>query len=269
MPSFLLEGLGALATLSGVFFWLGFRSRGTKQKKAAATVNYDALPAVRAEIAKVRKEIEELREVCLRGMKRGAELSAALIQEWRAIEQRIADAPQHVHYSGNGNPAPDSETEHSLHRQLREVLGENEQLVHALRDKEESFLRLEEQLHQRLREADEQLSAEHHAVAELERRIDALRDKLDPKFLGPDDIGVIKGIGPKVKRMLEEDFGIKTFRQLATLSSKDASRIADKLPFHDRMTREDWVGQAIELHYRKYSERLTNPLSPRALASVA
>ncbi|BCH14145.1 MULTISPECIES: 50S ribosomal protein L21 [unclassified Mesorhizobium] len=61
----------------------------------------------------------------------------------------------------------------------------------------------------------------------------------------PDDLTVIKGIGPVAAGQLNEQ-GITTFAQIAKLSDKDIARIDEHMPFStDQIT--DWREQAQEL----------------------
>jgi NADH-quinone oxidoreductase subunit E len=74
-----------------------------------------------------------------------------------------------------------------------------------------------------------------------------------------DDLRDIRGIGPATESALHE-FGIHTFAQLAALDAagRERLRIAIK-DTRQRIEREDWVGQAAELHRAKYGE---DPLRP-------
>ncbi|TIS80099.1 MAG: 50S ribosomal protein L21 [Mesorhizobium sp.] len=61
----------------------------------------------------------------------------------------------------------------------------------------------------------------------------------------PDDLTVIKGIGPVAAGQLNEQ-GIMTFAQIAKLSDKDVAKIDEHMPFStDQIT--DWREQAKEL----------------------
>ncbi len=61
----------------------------------------------------------------------------------------------------------------------------------------------------------------------------------------PDDLTVIKGIGPVAAGQLNEQ-GITTFAQIAKLSDKDIARIDEHMPFStDQIT--DWREQAKDL----------------------
>lgn len=63
-----------------------------------------------------------------------------------------------------------------------------------------------------------------------------------------DDLQLIKGVGPAIEKTLNE-LGIFRFSQIAELSEYDIDRVANRLKgFRSRIYREDWVGQARELH---------------------
>jgi predicted flap endonuclease-1-like 5' DNA nuclease len=69
-----------------------------------------------------------------------------------------------------------------------------------------------------------------------------------------DDLRAVRGIGPTTEARLHE-LGITTFRQLAALEGDDLERVRAALPdFRTRIEREDWMGQARELHREKYGE---------------
>ncbi|TIU17630.1 MAG: DUF4332 domain-containing protein, partial [Mesorhizobium sp.] len=61
----------------------------------------------------------------------------------------------------------------------------------------------------------------------------------------PDDLTVIKGIGPVAAKDLAEQ-GIITFAQLAKLSDKDVAKIDEHMPFSADQIK-DWREQAKEL----------------------
>ena len=78
------------------------------------------------------------------------------------------------------------------------------------------------------------------------------RGKDAPQFLDapdgePDDLTLIKGIGPTMEYALN-GLGIYHFRQIAAFSEVEINRIDKFLKFHGRINREDWVGQAKKLH---------------------
>jgi len=67
-----------------------------------------------------------------------------------------------------------------------------------------------------------------------------------------DDLRALRGIGPSMERMLHR-LGIVSYRQLAMLDGAELERVRGELhDFRSRIEREDWVGQARDLHRRKY-----------------
>jgi predicted flap endonuclease-1-like 5' DNA nuclease len=71
-----------------------------------------------------------------------------------------------------------------------------------------------------------------------------------------DDLKMISGIGPVLEGKLNAD-GIFTYRQIATLTDADIDRLeSEVINFSGRIRRDDWIGQAGELHAKKYGEQL-------------
>lgn len=63
-----------------------------------------------------------------------------------------------------------------------------------------------------------------------------------------DDLKIISGVGPKLEKMLHE-FGITTFYQLSQLDNEGINALNEKIEFFPgRMERDNWIGQAEELH---------------------
>jgi len=63
-----------------------------------------------------------------------------------------------------------------------------------------------------------------------------------------DDLKIISGVGPKLEKMLH-DFGIKSFYQLSKLDNEGINALNEKIQFFPgRMERDNWIGQAKELH---------------------
>lgn len=63
-----------------------------------------------------------------------------------------------------------------------------------------------------------------------------------------DDLKEISGVGPKMEKMLK-DFGVQTFYQLSKFDENGVAVLNAKLDgFAGRIQRDNWVGQAIELH---------------------
>lgn len=75
-----------------------------------------------------------------------------------------------------------------------------------------------------------------------------------PAPTGPDDLQAIRGIGPAIERTLHE-LGITTFRQVADLHGAELDAVRQRLEtFSARIERQDWAGQARELHRQKYGD---------------
>lgn len=70
-----------------------------------------------------------------------------------------------------------------------------------------------------------------------------------------DDLKEVKGIGPVMERILNEN-GCYHFKQLANFSPRDIEWISQALgSFPDRIERDEWVSQAQSLFLRKYGRR--------------
>ena len=78
----------------------------------------------------------------------------------------------------------------------------------------------------------------------------------EPTAAAEDDLQAIAGIGPATLGKLHTA-GILSYRQMAALNDADINRIETEiLKSRGRIRRDDWVGQARELHFQKYGERL-------------
>lgn len=62
----------------------------------------------------------------------------------------------------------------------------------------------------------------------------------------PDDLKKIKGVGPKLEEKLYT-MGVYHYWQIASWSPAEVDWIDDQLNFRGRITRDDWVGQAVTL----------------------
>lgn len=77
------------------------------------------------------------------------------------------------------------------------------------------------------------------------------KSSVTPLFKAPkekDDLKIIKGIGVVMEKTLN-DLGITTFAQLAGFTKSDVDMVSERLSesnsgFGDRITRDEWVGQA-------------------------
>lgn len=67
-----------------------------------------------------------------------------------------------------------------------------------------------------------------------------------------DDLQEIIGIGKVFEHTLHE-LGVFSFRQIANFDMSDIARVnAEMKEFKGRMEQDDWIGQAKELHFKKY-----------------
>ena len=75
--------------------------------------------------------------------------------------------------------------------------------------------------------------------------VPANRQERDPvhENSAPDDLKLISGIGPNLQQKLGA-LGIDRFVQIAEWTSEDIASFDDRLSFHGRIERDDWVGQA-------------------------
>ncbi len=96
------------------------------------------------------------------------------------------------------------------------------------------------------------LEEKEKSIEALDSQVQVLVSKVDPELLGPDNLQLIKGIGPYIRKMLHKEFGIETFEQVANLSPKTVEAISEKLFFKNKIEKEDWMGQAAALHQKKY-----------------
>ncbi|TPN28184.1 50S ribosomal protein L21 [Mesorhizobium sp. B2-3-3] len=98
-------------------------------------------------------------------------------------------------------------------------------------------------------EAKAEVAAEAKAEAAPKKEAKAAETAAAPLFKAPkgepDDLTVIKGIGPVAAKDLAEQ-GIITFAQLAKLSDKDVAKIDEHMPFSADQIK-DWREQAKEL----------------------
>lgn len=78
--------------------------------------------------------------------------------------------------------------------------------------------------------------------------VDEKRDEVDLVDEPHDKLQQIKGIGPAIEKTLNE-MGIFRYHQIAEMSEYDIDRVAQRLKgFRSRIYREDWIGQARDLH---------------------
>jgi predicted flap endonuclease-1-like 5' DNA nuclease len=71
-----------------------------------------------------------------------------------------------------------------------------------------------------------------------------------------DDLRRIRGVGPTIESALH-GLGVRSYRQLATLDEDGLERVRDAVRDRwQRIEREDWIGQARQLHQEKYGEEV-------------
>ena len=127
-------------------------------------------------------------------------------------------------------------------KRYKERAGESEQKSETLRMKldevEQNFLDIEMQQRQALKDARKAtIKHQPEQVAEIEEK---------------DNLQEIVGIGKVFEQTLHE-LGVFSFRQIAAFDVNDIARINRELKeFRGRMEQDDWIGQAKELHFKKY-----------------
>ena len=101
---------------------------------------------------------------------------------------------------------------------------------------------------ERVEEEEEEEEEEIEEDDDIEGTADA-----DLHDLPRDNLKRIKGVGPAIEKTLNE-LGISRFDQIAQMSEYDIDRVAHRLKgFRSRIYREDWIGQARDLHDQKVS----------------
>lgn len=92
--------------------------------------------------------------------------------------------------------------------------------------------------------ANTQKVAHANATADAEAGAHVEPSKPTPPAAGEDDLTRIKGLGPKLREMLQT-LGVTTFAQIAAWDDTEIDRIDSKLGrFQGRIRRDDWVTQA-------------------------
>lgn len=96
------------------------------------------------------------------------------------------------------------------------------------------------------------------SFAEIEEQqaeaLQDVRESTAPSPDGADDLKEILGIG-KVFESTLHDLGIYSYQQIASFGMSDIARVNSELrEFKGRMEQDDWIGQAKELHLKKYGE---------------
>ena len=131
-------------------------------------------------------------------------------------------------------------------KRYREKAGRDEQhsetLALRLDEVEKNFAEIEKQQRQALQQA---------RSAAVNRSSNGPTG-VQPTLRQVDDLKDIIGIGKVFEHTLHE-LGIFSFQQLANLGVDDIERVNAELnEFKGRMEQDDWIGQAKELHLKKY-----------------
>ena len=120
----------------------------------------------------------------------------------------------------------------------------SETLRMQLDEVEHHFADMEKQQRQALKEA----------RAATTKSTQSITNGQTPPKQEADDLQEIVGIGKVFEQTLHE-LGIYTFEQIANFGMADIARVnAELKEFKGRMEQDDWIGQAKDLHFRKYAE---------------
>jgi predicted flap endonuclease-1-like 5' DNA nuclease len=160
--------------------------------------------------------------------------------------------------------------------EIRSLRIHNKELTRALEGMESSRRQSEDEAEQFRDQADEsekqsdtlrlKLDDLQKNFAEIEAQQseaikDARQSKVVPISSAPppnsedmDDLQQIIGIGKAFELTLHE-LGIYTFQQIAAFDLGDIARVnAELKDFKGRMEQDDWIGQAKDLHFKKYGQ---------------
>jgi predicted flap endonuclease-1-like 5' DNA nuclease len=160
--------------------------------------------------------------------------------------------------------------------ELQELKKQNKELAHCLQSMENSRKQYEadaKRYRNQYEQAEKQSDTLRMKLGSIEESFIAMRktddhvrtagegsnDKTPPFGLTepdgePDDLTEIVGIGKVFEQMLH-DLGVFHFRQIASFGPGDVARINSELKeFRGRIEHDDWIGQAKELHFKKYGQ---------------
>ena len=160
--------------------------------------------------------------------------------------------------------------------ELKELKAQNKELAHCLQSMESSRKQYEadaKRYRDQYEQAEKQSDTLRMKLGSIEESFIAMRDAEDqvrstgqgsdgstPPFGlqepdgEPDDLTEIVGIGKVFEQMLH-DLGVFHFRQIAAFGPADVARINSELKeFRGRIEHDDWIGQAKELHFKKYGQ---------------
>lgn len=184
-----------------------------------AQLRHDAATA-QAEIEALQRDVEELEDLRVQNR----ELAHCVTSLENSRRQYESDAQRYKERAGESEMK--SET---LRIKLDEV--------------EKNFLDIEQQQKRTLKDARKSTNGLRKSNGKSAPK---------PGAEERDDLKEIVGIGKVFEHTLHE-LGIFTFRQIAAFDVNDIARVNRELKeFRGRMEQDDWIGQAKELHIRKY-----------------
>ena len=182
--------------------------------------------------------------------------NAALRQDVQDASARVESAQESMHEAHllrreNDELAANLEHIEASRRQFEEDARRyKEQFDHSESESETLRMRLGD-IQQRLAEMEEQNVEAREQVAQP----NPLKD-MDQTIGDVDDLTLISGVGRVMESMLHR-LGIYYFRQIAAFGPAELARVnAELKQFKGRIEHDDWVGQARELHVRKYGEMI-------------
>jgi predicted flap endonuclease-1-like 5' DNA nuclease len=180
-----------------------------------AQLKHDATIA-RQEIEVLQRDVEELEELKVHNK----ELTQCVTSLEDSRKQYESDAQRYKQRAGQSE-----EKSETLRIKLDEV--------------EQNFMDIEKQQRKALRDA-RKASVAHKSNGKSQAQEER------------DDLQEIVGIG-KVFEQALHDLNIFSFRQIANFDISDVARVnAELKEFRGRMEQDDWIGQAKELHFKKY-----------------
>jgi len=122
-------------------------------------------------------------------------------------------------------------------------------------DDEEELLEADALAEEADEEPEETEAEAEEAEAEEYSEEEQAAEDADHNDAPRDNLKLIKGVGPAIEKTLNE-MGISRFDQIAQMSEYDIDRVAHRLKgFRSRIYREDWIGQARDLHDQKVSNQ--------------
>ena len=129
--------------------------------------------------------------------------------------------------------------------QFRDQADESEKLSDTLRlkldDLQKNFAEIEAQQSEAIKDA-------------RQSKVVPISSAPPPNSEDMDDLKQIIGVGKSFEQTLHE-LGIYTFQQIAAFDLGDIARVnAELKEFRGRMEQDDWIGQAKDLHFKKYGQ---------------